>query len=983
MAAVQKLPKTVLFLLLFLLFIGLGFYLYRPALKGPLLSDDVSLVLGGMYAKRVSLDSLAAIFNPLGSESARTANYAPLHLLGHLLEFQFFGADLRGYHAVNIVLHALNAVLLSAFLRAGALPMAAAVAGGFLFWLHPANAEAVAWISQLKTLLAFAFAVGALLLLKHRPFLATLCFALGLLCKASAAFALPVAAVWLWCFSTEAAERRRSTRWLALWALLFAAYAVPESQAFRHTGEFSAAAHLNSVERLAFSLAVIGRYCLLVLTGTGTSVFHQPPAPRSFSDLWLLFGLLVFSLAALCAIRALRARNMEAVYWTWAAVSFVPVSQFFPFKFPMADRYLYFILPGLLGAALTALTPVLIKMVARYRSLPPHAANGWKSSAAAVGAAIAIALAWQTHTRAAVFRSSKALLEDAARHYPQGTQAFLYRGYQHALAGEIEAAVAALERAHAGGYRNVHLLNSSPDFESLRDHPRFQKLTLDMATWHKQRLQRLPHKTQWDLRVLGDVHMLLGEHAEAMRAFSEAISLGGTAYAKSFLLRRLLEARSALQRARESTGSAIAPAGAAPLAAPDKGRDLILISVDTLRADFLGAYGAALGASPQLDAFAAESVVFEYAYAPAPFTLPSVSALLTGFHPDEIGMHANQAVLPDDVPTLATQLRAQGWRTGAVVSNFVLHAAAGLQRGFELYNDEIPQTELNRKLPERIASATTDAALATLSRLRSSSNAPLFLWVHYQDPHGPYTPPAADREFFLPWAQRSKDADWRIPTSEKNHGLGKIPYYQALGTDHNVAFYRAGYAGEIRYLDREIGRLLQALSEQATTKETVLLFTADHGESLGEAEQWFSHGEYLTDPSVRIPLWLRASGLTPGRRRDVATLLDVAPTLYAAVGAQPPAQLTGRSLLAPGAEKAPSTLYLSTFRHSTLPRSGLIANGFKYLISIHREQIEEQLFRLGEETTDLREAEPEQLERLREQWQTLTFAPDAQLTGKP
>jgi arylsulfatase len=377
-------------------------------------------------------------------------------------------------------------------------------------------------------------------------------------------------------------------------------------------------------------------------------------------------------------------------------------------------------------------------------------------------------------------------------------------------------------------------------------------------------------------------------------------------------------------------------------------RDLLLISVDTLRADRLGAYGHALGLSPHLDALAADSQVFERAYSTASYTLPAVISLLTGRQPDELGIRANVSVLRGGVPTLATRLWTRGWRTGAVVSNAILRRRVGIHVGFDHYDDQFPTREQNRAVPERIAEDTTDAALAMFDALRAEGGAPVFLWVHYQDPHGPYTPPEGYRERYLASERRAPDGPRELPFDESQVGEGGIPAYQRVGDAREVAFYRAGYDGEIRYVDEQIGRLLAELERRHGLSQAVVVLTADHGEGLGERDYWFAHGEHLTDPVVRIPLFVRAPGLTPGRRTDVASLVDLVPTLTRLVGAESPQGLAGRDLFAPGAERENPSLLLTTGRISSVPREGLIRGGYQYLVALTDEGPRESLFRLGE-----------------------------------
>jgi hypothetical protein len=148
---------------------------------------------------------------------------------------------------------------------------------------------------------------------------------------------------------------------------------------------------------------------------------------------------------------------------------------------------------------------------------------------------------------------------------------------------------------------------------------------------------------------------------------------------------------------------------------------LILVTVDTLRADRLGAYGGALELTPNLDAFAAQSLVFTSAYASSSFTVPSLSSIMTGRYPEEFGIWKNESGLPDSASTLAGELRDRGFRTAAVVSNFVLRKASGLASGFDRYDDALSQREQVRKWPERIAARTTDAGLATLDACASGA----------------------------------------------------------------------------------------------------------------------------------------------------------------------------------------------------------------------------------------------------------------------
>jgi arylsulfatase A-like enzyme len=386
---------------------------------------------------------------------------------------------------------------------------------------------------------------------------------------------------------------------------------------------------------------------------------------------------------------------------------------------------------------------------------------------------------------------------------------------------------------------------------------------------------------------------------------------------------------------------------------------LLLITVDTLRADRVGAFGSRHDLTPNIDALAAESAVFTAAYAAAPFTLPSLSGLMTGRHPEELGIHRNESMLPQEIPTLASELSARGWRTHAVVSNYILRRESGIGAGFDVFDDELPQAEAVRKWPERIAGDTTDAALLSLDECTASAPR-CFLWVHYQDPHGPYTPPAELLGPELASQSREPDAGRLLPLSPDHTGIGGIPTYQLLDDRRDVGFYRAGYHAEVRYVDAEVGRLLRGLGERGGSERALVALAADHGEGMGENDYWFAHGEYLDDGQIRVPLLFRVPGREPARRNDVASLLDVLPTLLAAVAEEPmSAPGPGRDLLAPGAEAAASTPYFATLGGSRGTRFGLVADAYKLVISERDGVWDGELTRLGGNGTDLAAAAPQ------------------------
>ena len=317
---------------------------------------------------------------------------------------------------------------------------------------------------------------------------------------------------------------------------------------------------------------------------------------------------------------------------------------------------------------------------------------------------------------------------------------------------------------------------------------------------------------------------------------------------------------------------------------------IILISVDTLRADHLGCYGYHRKTSPSVDAFAGESMLFSRCFAQAPITRPSCGTIVSGYYPHELKVFKNNDKLPAPVTTVAELLREEGYRTIGVVSNFMLHRGAGFEQGFDYYDDKMDEMELVRRIPERIAEKTTDAAI-NLLRLHHRNR--FFLWIHYQDPHGPYTPrPPCDAMFAA-----GSNGDRELPVNETVSGMGGIPSYQDLDGIRSYNHYVAQYDGEIRYFDEHFGRLVAELKALGLYDNSVIIFTADHGEGMGEHDYYFAHGEYVYNSLIHVPLIIRHGAREAGIREDYAQLADIVPTILGAAGITADGTLHGSDLL--------------------------------------------------------------------------------------
>ncbi|MGQ0553909.1 MAG: sulfatase [Planctomycetota bacterium] len=425
---------------------------------------------------------------------------------------------------------------------------------------------------------------------------------------------------------------------------------------------------------------------------------------------------------------------------------------------------------------------------------------------------------------------------------------------------------------------------------------------------------------------------------------------------------------------------------AAPPPKPSpKARRVLLISCDTLRADRLGVYGYSRPTSPRLDEFARSAVVFDEAYATAPHTGPALSSLMTGRLPDELGVAGgNHYLMPEAAESLAELAQQAGWPTAAVVSNWVLRkpeaslGAVGLPQGFQHYDDRMTAAELNRTDNfDRLAPDTTDAALAWLEQRRAAAEDQFFLWVHYQDPHGPYTPPpeyhAHIAEGALHAALAAGTADEpTVAAGRTNKGKGQIPAYQVLGEERRPSVYRERYDAEIAFFDAALGSLLDWLEQAGWLDEALVIFTADHGESLGEHGYWFCHGENLHREVVRVPLIVRfprplgaegapnLSAATPlAGRRPLASHLDLFPTVLEAFGL--PARATaGRSLFGAD-ESAPRALVHTLGKPGTKRRwEGLSDGRYRLLMEAQIPRLYD-LVADPEELRDIAGSEPERV----------------------
>jgi arylsulfatase A-like enzyme/tetratricopeptide (TPR) repeat protein len=291
--------------------------------------------------------------------------------------------------------------------------------------------------------------------------------------------------------------------------------------------------------------------------------------------------------------------------------------------------------------------------------------------------------------------------------------------------------------------------------------------------------------------------------------------------------------------------------------------NVLLITLDTTRADRIGAYGYEPAETPRLDALAEEGILFEQTITPTAFTLPSHSSILTGLYPPFHGVRLNGGTALAEVhETLAERLAVAGYRCGAVVGAFVIDQRWGLGQGFESFDDDFemePEQKLDLAGVQRTGDRVVDLGLEWLGQ---GDGRPFFAWLHFYDPHIPYAPPE-------PYASR----------------------FGGRGGD-------GLYDGEIAFTDAQVGRVLDWLEKRGLAESTIVVVVGDHGESLGEHGE-SEHGYYIYDATVKVPLIIRVpgSGVEGLRVAQQVRTVDVLPTVLGLVGVEAPTTVHGESVV--------------------------------------------------------------------------------------
>jgi arylsulfatase A-like enzyme/Tfp pilus assembly protein PilF len=365
--------------------------------------------------------------------------------------------------------------------------------------------------------------------------------------------------------------------------------------------------------------------------------------------------------------------------------------------------------------------------------------------------------------------------------------------------------------------------------------------------------------------------------------------------------------------------------------------NVLLVTLDTTRADRLGCYGYPAALTPSLDALASEGVMFERAYTPVPMTLPAHASIMSGLLPPEHGLMTNgRGRLDESISVLAEVFRDAGYDTAGFVASFVLHSTFGLQRGFAVYDDDMTHTDptehgLHR---QREGRHVVDAAMSWLQQPRRG---PFFCWVHLYDAHEP-----------------------RLTHSD----------------EFGDRFLNSPYDGEIAYVDQQVGRLVKQLESCGLRERTLIVVIGDHGEGLGDHDE-NEHGLTIYNSVLQVPwIWAGRGVVAASRRvRQPVSLVDLRPTLLATTGLRDPARTSGRSLQAAlaGSALAERACYAGTdvplLDHGWSPLRCLLTSDWKYIRST-----EVELYNLStdpQEAHNLATTDPDRIAAMEEQLATL------------
>ncbi len=828
--------------------------------------------------------------------SAHFIGYRPVNALS----FTVLGAAGDGtllQRCFDLALHVANGLLLYAVARrAVRLPAWAALLAACTFLWHPVAEEVVPWLARRHYALATAFSLGTLLLLgggrpsRGRALAAGGCLGAALLSNEVAyatALALPA---WAWATAPRGPQRMRGALLACLPAAAVGALALGiRALVVGGVGGYTATA---GPERVA----------QVVATFWQDLVAFAPVYGAQPGDLPLpLLGVAALAIGALAlrSLAAARAGRPDGVLGLVLGGWLVAASVLLASQRVWFSRELYPFVPIF-----------ALWLAVGCRDIVSHATGG---------------------ARAAWLASPVALLLVLALHSPavQGPDALRLARWQETQA-VLEELGDELERADEPAFVGLvlpyreDLVRRNPlrPRATATGPPRWSRIP---AAWLGARFAERGHRLQtlvllpasadtWPEARLSDDGSELRVPRQPAPKVLTAPPLSarpeGEGLALSLVpLLRVAGAESWLYLRGDAGGSLLR------LGAPDRERPsgAILIVIDTLRRDHLGAYGYGRDASPQLDRFADESVRYTRAWSQAPWTTPSVASLLTSRYPQALGVTDVSSVLSEEATLLSERLRAAGFATGAVVSHRFSSARWGFDQGFDSFDDS------NALDHDAITSPdVTDKALAFLDAHRDD---PFFLWVHYFDPHFAYR----EHEGF----EFARESPYSGPV-QPGVRFGELLRSQALLTPADARELERLYDSEISFTDKHVGRILSRLRELGLDSRTLMVITADHGEEFLDHGR-LGHTKTLYDEVIAVPLLVRWPGGAPGVVAEPVALLDVAPTILAVLGVDPDPGAEGRVLPRPGGVTGdPDRIFFSATDRPVAKRAAIGA-GFKLI----------------------------------------------------
>jgi arylsulfatase A-like enzyme/Tfp pilus assembly protein PilF len=376
-------------------------------------------------------------------------------------------------------------------------------------------------------------------------------------------------------------------------------------------------------------------------------------------------------------------------------------------------------------------------------------------------------------------------------------------------------------------------------------------------------------------------------------------------------------------------------------------RNVLIISIDTCRADFLSCYGFPLETTPNIDAVAQEGLFCEQVVSPLPITLPAHCSMLIGTIPPCHGVLDNALfTLDKDNITLAEMLKEQGFVTGALVSSYILDSDFGMDQGFDTYNDNCEDGRNTMGINERQGGRTTELVLSWMEKNQDEKQ---FLFVHYFDPHFTYDAPE-------PFGSKFVSAN----------------IFRSFKQEKLTAF--SSYAGEVAYVDHCIGKIIDKLKELGQYDSTLICITSDHGEMLGQhGEQ--THGYFIYQGNIFVPLIFKMPGKKPLEVKSSVGLIDIVPTICSAVGVEIDHEIQGKDLMAfynndnPYPDRHLFCMSLEATKYHANPLLGVVNDRYKYIETTRPELYDVPYD--SYETENLVEAQPDRARQMQGQLQQI------------